>query len=55
MTSVSAKKRRHGETPLWNEDPSTFEDYIYEAFMFRDELQLCNRFLATAKLMRGFK
>ena len=23
--------------------------------MFRDELQLCNRFLATAKLMRGFK
>ena len=23
--------------------------------MFRDELQLCNRFLATAKLMKGFK
>ncbi len=55
MTFASARTRRPGETPLWDEDPSTIEDYINEAFMFRDELQPGNRFLATAKLIRGFE
>ncbi len=55
MANSKAAMRRHGEAPFWDEDPNTFEDFIYESFMFRDELAFKNKAMAVARLMRGFK
>ncbi len=55
MANSKTAMRRHGEAPFWDEDPNTFEDFIYESFMFRDELAFKNKAMAVARLMRGFK
>jgi len=50
-----SKSRRHGEVATWDEDPNTFEDFVYEAFMFRDELPPKSKRQASAKICRSFK
>ncbi len=39
----------------WDEDPNTFESFVYEAFMFRDELPLKSKWQASANICRSFK
>ena len=50
-----SKARRHGEVATWDEDPNAFEDFVYEAFMFRDELPPKSKRSASAKICRSFK
>ncbi len=50
-----SKARRHGEVATWDEDPNTFEDFVYDAFMFRDELPPKSKRQASAKICRSFK
>ena len=50
-----SKARRHGEVATRDEDPNTFEDFVYEAFMFRDELPPKSKRSASAKICRSFK
>ena len=49
------QQRQSREAPTWDETPETFEDYLYESFMFRDELHYKDRPAAATKLMRAFK
>ena len=55
MASKHVFVRKPGEVAVWDEDPGTFEDFVYEAFMFRDELSFKNKRYATARIMRSFK
>ena len=47
--------RKPGGVAIWDEDPGTFEDFVHETFMFRDELSFKNKRYATARIMRAFK
>ena len=47
--------RSSREPPTRDETPETFEDYLYESFMYRDELPWKDRSSAATKLMRTFK
>ena len=54
-TRSNDRQRQRGEVPAWDELPETFEDFIYESFMFRDELNWKDRSFATTRITRGFK